>query len=199
MFSLFTCLVRPCLNFQSKKYGKQVYWKFSYNIAGLKFAAYNPFVLGYNHIFQPFKTMVLPFHERSESDYDVASHRKITESYFIDCFPGTGTLPSQLYTKLDSNMTHLSSNVPNRNRPGCAHITGASSPGQLNFFMVGPWYKTRFISPLLAPRILRYLLELWKISDPPLLAVLDLNFRQKKGFLSFPKIQTALRAPYTLS
>jgi hypothetical protein len=95
--------------------------------------AYNPVTLDYNHVFQPFKTTVLPFHERSESDYDSASHRKITKSYFIDCFPGNGIPPSQLHTKLDSNMTHLTSKVRNRNRPGCAQITGASSPGQLNF------------------------------------------------------------------
>jgi len=54
------------------------------------------------------------------------------------------------------------------------------------------------MSPLLAPRILRYLLEFWKISVPPVLAVLVLNFRQKKRFISSLKMQTALRAPYTL-
>ena len=87
---------------------------------------YNPVILEYNHIFQPFRTAILPFHEKSEFDYGAESHRKITESYFIDCFPGTGPPPSQLYTKLDSNVIRPSSNVRNRNRHGCAHITGAS-------------------------------------------------------------------------
>jgi hypothetical protein len=98
-----------------------------------KDVAYNPVILEYNHIFQPFSTAVLPFHERSELDYDAASHRKIRESYFIDSFPGSVPPPSWLYIKLDSNMTHLSSNVRNRKRPGCAQITGASSPGKLDF------------------------------------------------------------------
>jgi hypothetical protein len=41
---------------------------------------------------------------------------------------------------------------------------------------------------------LRYLFEFWKISIPPDRAALDLNFRQKKGFLSSLKLQTALEA-----
>jgi hypothetical protein len=134
--------------------------------------------------------MVLPFHERSESD-DAASHCKITESYVIDCFLGTGPPQSQLYNKQDSNITHLSSNVWNPNRSACAHITGANARAT-KFCTVGPWYKILFMSPLLESRILSYLFEFCKISVPPGRAVLDLHFLQKKGFLSSLKIQTTL-------
>ena len=127
MFLLFTRLIRPCLTFQSKIMENVLEIFVQYRRFEVRRdAAYNSVILEYNHIFQHFKTAVLPFHEKSESDYGAESRRKITEFYFIDCFHGTGRPPSQIYTKLDSNVVHLCSYVRNRNRPGCAHITGAS-------------------------------------------------------------------------
>jgi len=66
------------------------------------------------------------------------------------------------------------------------------------FCTVGPWYKTLFTSPLLAPRILRYLLEFWKISVPPGRVVLLFEFSAEERICIFSKNSARFRSQLSL-
>ena len=86
--------------------------------------AYNPVILEYNHIFQPFKATVLGPHETSESDYPFMQHHIAKEWNHIlwTSFQVLGLRKANCTTSRIKKLTFLTSNVRNPSGPG-VHIS----------------------------------------------------------------------------